>query len=694
VLKDPTTMRYYRLRPPEHTIYQMLDGKNSMEDILKTLAQRYPGEEYNAQAVMNFLIMLRGGSLLETTGQDSGEFLLNRKKKATRNILQKVQKEFLFFRFRLLDPDRLLNFLHANLGKIIFSRFMSAAAWILVVGALLLVLGNIDKLSQRQPLLSWINILLYMVPSLVVIKVIHEFGHGLTSKHFGCEVHEMGILFLVFMPMAYCDVSDAWMLSEKRKRIWITAAGIVVEIVLASLAAYIWVITESKTVINQMALNVMVISSVNTILFNGNPLLRYDGYYFLMDLIEVPNLKQKGSGYMWYLMQRYVLGVDDAHEPIDVQGREPAMLGYAISSALYRWFIMLAIVMMVWRFLDPYGWGIIGAIMALGCIYNAFVAPVVKFGKFISTQRHRMHIRLATAIVLAVLIVGSGYVILALDVEQSVEAQCVLRPARLHPLYVTQAGFIAAEDNEKFLADGQEVKKGQILLELSDPELAHRVKVLELELARLGEAQNRAEQHGVGGLADLAQIKAKIKGTAAQYERTKHNLDKLTIRAPIDGVVQLRTAEPLRNLVGSFLPVGSALMAVYEPGVFEAIAAIKDRDNGLIEEGQKAQIRLWALPAETIESEVVIKPPEPVRRMSSPAFSTVFGGEVATMPAADVQEALEPADVTYELELPIAADKRLRDGMVGRAKIIVQEKSLGRAFYLWLIRALRQDIRL
>jgi len=694
ILKDPAALRYYRLRPPEYAIYRMLDGKKRMEDIQKVLAERFPGEEFDSQAIMSFIIMLRGGNLLQTSGPQGTEYLLKRRERQKRGFFKKLRQEFLFYRIPLLDPDKVLGWLERWGGGLIFSRFTLWILVLLVIGAAWLLLGNIDKLGLRQPLLSWIN-LLYVLPILIVIKVIHEIGHGLTSKHFGCEVHEMGILFLVFMPCAYCDVSDAWMIPAKARRMAITAAGIVVEITLAALATYVWALTEPKTVWNQLALNAMVVSGLNTLLFNGNPLLRYDGYYFLMDLMEIPNLKQKGTDYLWYLLQRGVLGVEDATEPLDVRGREAGVFGYAICSAIYRWFIMFAIVTMVWRFLDPYGWGVVGGVMALGCIFNAFVTPLIKFGRFLAGQRQRIHLRAATAVILILVIAGSSYGFLALPVEQSVEAQCVLRAAKLHPLYVTQAGFIDAERNGTFVEDGREVVAGQELLVLSEPQLEQKYQDLKLQLEQLETEEKRVQEQGAAGLEMLAQIKAKIEGLRAQYQRLEQDVGKLTICAPVSGVIQMRTDMPLKNLSGSFLPVGTALFAVYEPGQFEAVAAVNHRDNGLIDRDQQVQIKLWALDSEVFESKVVEKAPEPVRKMSSAAFSTVFHGEVPTMPAADKEEALEPAEPTYELEFPLAdAEGRLRDGMVGRAKIIVQERTLGGAFYRWLIRTLRLDIRL
>ncbi|MBN2209892.1 MAG: PqqD family peptide modification chaperone [Sedimentisphaerales bacterium] len=692
VLKDPVTLRYYRLRPPEYVIWKLLDGENNLDDVLHTLAERFPNDNYDQQAVMSFMIMLRGANLLHVPGETQTDYLLDRKKKLTRSIFTRIRQEFLFFRISLLDPDKLLEWLHRHLGGFIFSRLAAILVMVLMAGAVYLLLDNIDKLGERQPLLSWIN-LLYLGPALLVIKFIHEFGHGLTSKHFGSEVHEMGILFLVFMPCFYCDVSDAWMVPSKTRRMWITAAGILVELTLAALATYVWAITEPKTIINQFALNVMIAASLNTLLFNGNPLLRYDGYYFLMDLMEIPNLKSKSSQYLWYLLQHYVLGVEEATPPADVKGREPGILIYAVCSTLYRWFIMFAIVSMVWHFLDPYGWGVIGAVMALGCIYSSLIKPLGNFARFVFKQHHRLHIRLATAATLVVLTGGLIYGVLILDVEQSVEAQCILRPSNIQRLYVAQPGFIDPELNPRWIQDGQHVNKDDVLLVLSNPELVTRRDELKLQRDQANEQLRLARQ--TNATDEAARLEKRLDGLQARFERAEKHVQDLTIRAPRDGVVQLLTTEPLEVMQGRFLPVSTALFAVYEPGKFEAVAAVSERDIGDIAPEQRVQIKLWPFDDEELETKVEVKPPDPVRRMSSPAFSTAYGGEVLTMPAEKAEDTVIPAINTYEIELPINhVDMRLRDGMIGRAKFIIQERTLGGAIYRWLMRTLALDFKL
>jgi putative peptide zinc metalloprotease protein len=692
VLKDPTSLRYYRLRPPEYAIYQMLDGKADLDAILQVLKDRFPDEEYDRQTVMSFLVMLRGAGLLHIPGSSDTDYLLKRRKVLTRSLFKRIRTEYLFFRIPLFDPDKFLNLLHRNFSALIFSRAMAISVFVMLAGALFLLVQNFDKLFQAQPILSLDNMIMIAV-TLFCIKWIHEFGHGLSAKYFGTEVHEMGFLLLVFMPFFYCDVSDAWMIPEKRKRMWITAGGIAVEVVLAGLAAYVWAATAPKTLINQFALNIMIATSVNTILFNGNPLLRYDGYYFLMDMLEIPNLRQKSTGHLWYLMQRYVLGVEQAQQPIDVKDREVTLITYAISATIYRWFIMIAIITMVWKFLDPYGWGVVGAVMAIGAIYSSLCKPLINFLKFITTQKHRVHMHLVTSIIILLFISAAAYAILGFPVTKEVETQCILRPQEMHVVYVSQPGFIDFKSFHTRVRDGQKVGKGQVLLQLSDPPLENRVRDFQLQIEQARIKIGHFERGG--DLSAIRQIEHEINALLHEFNRNKEILERLTLKSPMDGIVQLRTAQPLEQMDGRCIPLQTDLFAIYSPGRFEAVAAINHRDHGLIEVGQEARIKLWAFDTEEFISQVADKPPRPVVRLSSPAFSTVYGGQITTMPATTAAETIEPAETTYELECPLATDDlRLRDGMVGRINVMMGKQSLGQMFYYWLIRTLRQDIRL
>ncbi len=694
VLKDPTTLRYYRLRPPEYTIFKMLNGKTTIEDVLKALAERFPDDTYDAQAVMSFIIMMRGGNLLIGSGDNTSDYLLSRKQQLTRSFFQKLKTEYMFYKIPLLDPDKLLTKMNRTIGPYIFSKTMVIFTILMFTGSLYLLFSNIDNLGGRQPLLSWTN-LMFLFPALFCIKIIHEFGHGLVAKHFGTEVHEMGLLFLVFMPAMYCDVSDAWMINEKHKRVWITAAGIAVEVFLAGMATWIWALTVPGNLVNQFALNVMLAASINTIMFNGNPLLRYDGYYFVMDMLEIPNMKQKATNYLQYLGKKYVLGVKKAEKPIDVENRELGIFSFAILSAIYRWFIMFAIIVMVWTFLDPYGWGVIGGVLAVSSIYASFVLPLFKLMKFLFNQWDSLNIHPITASVISVLMIGSIVGVAWIPTEQSIETQCVIRPADLTPLYVNRSGFVSLADSGLALPyDGMPVKAGDVIIRLTDPVLNYGVKDLEIQKQQVDIKRKEAKKQGRD--IEERQLDEEYLALELQFERAKQEQSRLEIKSPIDGIVVLTNSIPLDWLEGTYLDVGTELLAVCKPGKFEAVAAVKSQDMEFAEIGQTAQIKLWAMDDKMILSKVKSIPDTKAEVLSTPAFATIFHGDIPTQPTTDNDQLLKPSDNIYELVLPIDGEDSigLRDGLTGRIKINYEDKTLGQTFLSWLFRTLRLDLGL
>ena len=171
----------------------------------------------------------------------------------------------------------------------------------------------------------------------------HEFGHGYSCKHSGGECHEIGAMLLVFTPCLYCNVSDSWMLPNKWHRAFIGASGMYVEMVLATFATFIWWFTDPSSLINNLSLSVMFICSVSTVLFNGNPLLRFDGYYIMMDLAEIPNLRQKSSEVLKRFMVQTCLGIEQPENPFLPQGNRFFFGMYTIAAVVYRWIVVFSI---------------------------------------------------------------------------------------------------------------------------------------------------------------------------------------------------------------------------------------------------------------------------------------------------------------------------------------------------------------
>src|SRR5262252_10522141 len=176
---------------------------------------------------------------------------------------------------------------------------------------------------------------MYMWISLGVVKIIHEFGHGLSCKAFGGECHEMGVLLMCLSPALYANVTDAWTLADKWKRIIISFAGIYVELIIAAGATFVWWYTPAYPVANNIALCVMVLCSVSTVVFNANPLMRFDGYYILADWLEIPNLRQKSAAIIQRKLGAWLLGLRERPDPFTPMRHQWLFAGYSIASAGY-----------------------------------------------------------------------------------------------------------------------------------------------------------------------------------------------------------------------------------------------------------------------------------------------------------------------------------------------------------------------
>ena len=226
--------------------------------------------------------------------------------------------------------------------------------WAIVIGfASIMLLVHFQELSAtlKQNILAPRNIIL-TIAIFPIMKLFHEFAHAYTVKTWGGEVHEMGISLLVLMPVPYVDASAAWSFREKYKRALVGASGMIVELFIAAIAFIIWALVQPG-LIKDAALSAFLIGSVSTVLFNANPLLRFDGYYILQDLIEIPNLYSRAGKFNAYLFKKHVLGQSSVVSPATEQSEQSWLFGYGILAWCYRMFISLVIACLLYTSPSP-----------------------------------------------------------------------------------------------------------------------------------------------------------------------------------------------------------------------------------------------------------------------------------------------------------------------------------------------------
>ena len=559
-------------------------------------------------------------------------------------------------------------------GFIVFSVGMMLAA-------LTLVASQYSTFSARLPdfqsFFNW-HTIVYFWCSLAIIKIIHEFGHGLTAKHFGGEVHEMGMLFLVLTPALYCDVTDSWLLPSKWKRIWISAAGIYVECFLASLATFVWWNTE-QGLLNSLSLATMFICSVNTILFNANPLLRYDGYYVMSDYLEIPNLRVKSTQFFAYLFQEKVLGLEIPVQSYMPRSRRTLFVIYAIASYLYRWVVTFSILYFLSQFLKPYKLQSISYMIAGGSLVPLLFMPLYQGVKFIrqpGRMRKVKKVRAGAFIAVTVALVTG---ILLIPTPLRVQGTLVLTAAKPAEIYAEVPGRLDA----LYIEDGDFVKAGTLLATLSNPEK-------QLEYQQLLEQQ---EGHYVKAVWFATCPDPDSRANERLHRKMEQDLEvplskisdqigKLNLVAPRDGWA---IGVPDKSTVGQYLKPGKPLFEVGDPHKLEAHMILDQSDVDLIKAADaKSRPRAWVKVYGTSETTWRSYVGEVASRNSQevpPELSNAAEGEIATKQDEKTGQA-KPLTAVFEVIIPIDnSELMLQPGLRGFAKIDAGHSTL--AWWVW-----------
>ncbi|HWN39356.1 MAG TPA: hypothetical protein VNP02_12715, partial [Gammaproteobacteria bacterium] len=345
VMHDPASGRNWRFSAAAERVIRLMDGRRSVEEIWALCAQS--GLELPSQdEIVRLLAELhQADALAVDVDPDVGELLSRGRDHRARDQRRRFGNP-LAIRVRLLDPDaflsRTVSFVRPLFGP------WGAAVWLATVGfGLLLAALHWQELgaSVADLVFSPRSLLLACI-IYVPIKAVHELAHAYAVKLRGGEVHELGVNWLLLAPVPYVDASAAAAFPAKRARMLVSAAGILAEVLLASVAMIVWTIVEPG-VVRAVAYQVMLIAGISTVLFNGNPLLRYDGYYFLSDLLEIPNLGSRANAQLGYQFRRWVLGLRGATSVAATRAEASWLAGYAVASFLYRQLVLAAVVMAV-----------------------------------------------------------------------------------------------------------------------------------------------------------------------------------------------------------------------------------------------------------------------------------------------------------------------------------------------------------
>ncbi len=444
LVKDPISLQYFHLRDEEHAILEMLDGQTGLAEIKTRFEKRFAPYRLPLETAHAFLGRLHECGLLLSSTPGQGEQLLQRADLGRRRRRLAAFANVLAIRFRGIDPPTLLKAVAARCGWLFSPAALILAILLMLAAAAAVVVHSPGLPAMQAELRETIHPgnLIWLAAVLAAAKILHELGHAVTCIRLGGQCRELGLMLLVFTPCLYCEVSDAWTFPSKWRRIAVSAAGIIVEIVLAAFAALVWCFS-GPGLLHSLAFAVMVVCSVSTLLFNGNPLMRYDGYYVLADLLEVPNLAEQSRAVVARFAALIFLGIGLPSDRIWPTERRFLLGFYGMASLPYRCFAVGAILWIVHRVAAAYGAEVLGDAFAVLVLGGIAVPAVGRLAAFVKFQRLAHRGSWSRALVFGGFWTALLLFLAVVPWPCRVTAPLVIEPENAHRVYAVVAGTLA-----------------------------------------------------------------------------------------------------------------------------------------------------------------------------------------------------------------------------------------------------------
>ncbi|MBV8781074.1 MAG: hypothetical protein JO353_06725 [Phycisphaerae bacterium] len=618
VVRDPAGNQFHRLSDAAYRFVGLLDGRRTVGEAWELVGGQLDDDAPTQPEVIQILSQLYSANLIETDITPDSTVLLRRHKKQMQRKMQGRLMNVLFPRIPIWDPNRFLD-RWLPVVRPLLSKFGAILWLVVVISAVAAVAphwGDLKKAAgdSIDPK-NWF----YLWFTFVMIKFIHELGHAFTCRRFGGEVHEMGIMFLVFVPTPYVDASTAWSFPNKWARMFVGAGGMCIELFVASIMAFVWLATkDSHTLVSQLSYNAMLIASVTTVIFNANPLLRYDGYYMLSDYWEIPNLQQKSKDYALGLIKRHIFNVK-SQQPLPPPGQRVELFLYSVLSGAYRVFVGLAIIIMV-AFKIP----VLGYLMAIGGIVTWIGTPLYKITKYLAIEPE-LHRKRGRAI--AFTLAAAACLFFAVGIigfPNNVDADGIVEPAQKFVLNVRTPGFVT-----KIRAkDGMWLKKGEVIFELQDDQLDTEIAK---QKAKIVEAEARVQSNYVHDEAQRQIDQETLRTLRGQLSDLQARHDEQIVRAPIDGYL---IAPKLADSFGKWMQRGEEIATVAQMHELVVYAGLDQRDaeQAFLENDAKAELRLVGDPSTVLHAEEHQVLPEAVAHLRHPSELNTGGGQFAPDP--------------------------------------------------------------
>jgi putative peptide zinc metalloprotease protein len=608
ILRDPLRLTFFRTSDAGLDFLSHAASSSSLHDEARRLQIAYPEEDITPVALQQLAAAAVQAGIVRPIVPGIPGSRRNPRHSPLPRLLRRASG-LLAFRWRGIDPSPLLRTLYP-LTRWLFSSQALLAAVLLMLCSLSIVLLRCDQLLQELPdlqsLITWQN-LAAVGTAFLLLRLLHELGHALTCLHFGGECHELGVYFILFMPLLYCDVSDSWRHPRRQQRMAVAAAGIFVELCVAAVCGLLWA-WSVPGVLHTLFLNLMLVSSLNTLLVNGNPLIRFDGYYVLSDLLQIPNLWTLARSASAALTERAILGIRLPWHEFGSKAGFSGLAAWGYASVCYRIGLTLTLLSFFYHTLEPAGLQFAaflpcaaGSVLGVG---GAAARLRLLFRQSSTSGRRRMLAGIAVATTLAAALLLTPF-------SLPIHAPCILSPGTAQPVYAPVNGQLRFA-----VTENTPVRKGTVLAVLHNEELEFDLAGADGECARLEAALRNVRSRVLASTPAADAIP--VAEQALRAARTRHAslqrlAEQLTIRSPADGIVILPRNTPRQpaapdafvswknqplqqTALGAWIEARTLLCWIGQPGCLRVDACVEQADVARIQTTGPNRVRFLGSP--------------------------------------------------------------------------------------------------
>lgn len=644
VVQDLTTGQFLRFDALAYRAISLMDGVRTVDDIWHLLVREHADAAPSQDDLIKLLTQLYQANLLRTDQRADVTELVERGERNRWNKLKSMFMNPMSVRIPLFSPDRFM-------GVVVSA--VPAWVWtvVLALWTLLIVAGGVTVAMHWQPLTDDLSAqvftpekMLSLVLIFPVLKAIHEFGHCLALKALGGTVHEVGLMFLIFVPIPYVEASQSYTFASKWQRMLVGAAGMIIEVGVAALCALLWVDASAglfKSVLHQT----LILASVTTVVFNANPLLRFDGYYILSDWLEMPNLANRANKVVQSWVKRRVFGVEE-NPPQETPGELRWLVPYAFGSHIYRLMVTFTIVLLV----AEHYLGV-GLVLAGWSLWNSILKPFFKYLQYLAVDPGLQGRRRRAVTATAATLLTTGAMAFGVPVDSATTAEGVVWASEQSRVRVPVSCF----GDQQFVQPGERVKTGQPLFVCSDPGYQSEVQ---REAARLDEAQRKSALARTLDRVQWATSQSQVQLQSERLRRARERAKETVVVSPHDG--WFVPASPAL-IEGRYLARGEVIAHVVERQHLSMMAVVSQATVDRVRQHtREVEVRLAQNIWTPYPSRVLREVPAGQRELPSLALAIEGGGEIGLDPKANAKgDKPEPVALDHFFQFELVPEQGL-----------------------------------